>query len=708
MLLIFPPGWAPFSPFLALPQLKGFLNSNNLDAEIIDENINFFDTIISSDYLQKKIVDSRIRWEELNCLSKRSKEEQEDFTILTKILVIENEIEKIDLIKNRYRNGESFSQTEIDDIFGIATSIVETQYQNYRITSTGIMNKKYKNNSISALRSYLEDSKNNLYLDFFTQNSNILEKAKDYSNIGISITGESQLQSALILTKLLRERYGKNKKIFLGGNFITRIANYYPEKLDFFLEHVDFISIGDGEYTLKSLLENEHINKIPNIVFKNERNEIEFTDVKYFDLKKLVIPNFDGFNLKKYFSSKLVLPIFTSRSCYSKCSFCTIAKGTTGPYRAYLIEEILELVKQLQKKYYCDFFCFVDETFNIERMIKFSNEIIKNELKFYWFTETRFDRLFTEKETKMLYEAGCRKMQFGIESYNQSILNSMNKNIDIDIIMPSIINFIKNGIGVHLFFMVGFPGETLENIENTFQFIEKISTNADPMLVTQGFGTFGLEIGSPIQKNPTKFKLNILTDYKQDDFIGLGLSYEVLENTITPEEAILIVSNRKKNNEDKFLFFDKSLFSEIQNFLELSLSINSKNSRLIKSQKILELKNGFINKSDCKFILMNLSTQKIKLFDNPKMVPMLSDKNSDIILEEDELKFKKFKINPFITWDELEGDMILRNNLNSEKFKINFETFAEILKFRKSRKLNMKNKDYLNLNRIILKNNIIY
>ncbi len=379
MILIFPPGWAPFSPFLALPQLKGFLNDHGYDAEIVDENINFFDTILSSEYLEKNIIQFKQRWEELNNMKKRNKEEQEEFIRLTKIILIEDDCGKIDLIKNNYRNGNDFSEEELDIVFGVASSIVEEKYKNFRVSATGITNIKYSQDFISSLENYVKDQENNLYHDYFLNDSTILEKIESHSDIGISVTGATQLYSALTLVKLIREKYGMSKRIFFGGNFITRIAMYYPKKLKFFFKLIDFISVGDGEFTLISLLENKELHDIPNIVFCNELGEVEFTKTKYFDLKKLVIPNFDGFELKKYFSSKLVLPIFSSRSCYSNCSFCTIAKATSGPYRTYSIEKTLDMISVLQNKYNCNFFTFVDETFNAKRLLEFSKKLLKGD-----------------------------------------------------------------------------------------------------------------------------------------------------------------------------------------------------------------------------------------------------------------------------------------------------------------------------------------
>lgn len=73
-----------------------------------------------------------------------------------------------------------------------------------------------------------------------------------------------------------------------------------------------------------------------------------------------------------------------------------------------------------------------------------------------------------------LEKRGCSNIQFGLESYNQRVLDLMDKNIDIAWIEPNIINCFEAGISVHLFFMTGFPTETLEEAKNTYHFANEM------------------------------------------------------------------------------------------------------------------------------------------------------------------------------------------------------------------------------------------
>lgn len=707
MILIFPPGWAPFSPFLALPQLKGFLNSEGLDVEIKDENINFFDNFISSSFYKEQIPLIERKWNELNNKEIKNKKDIQKTIKFLKILSLRREYKKIDVIKEKYRNGEAFKAKNLNGIFEITSSILEEIYENFKITLTGVTNSKYSSDSIESLKKFLEDDSENMYYDYFLKYSDILQKIEEEFYVGISITGVSQIYSALTLAKLIRLKFGENKKIFFGGNFISRISIHYQEKIDFIFELIDFISVGDGEITLKALLENKKYHEIPNVLYL-EDGQIKKTKEKYSFLDREIIPNFDGFPLEKYFSSRLVLPIFSSRSCYSNCAFCTISKATSGSYRIYSIEQVIKILIELKEKYGCKYFSFVDETFYGKRLIEFAQELIKNKIEIFWYAETRFDYEFSKEDIKILNTAGCRKMQFGVESYNKRVLELMNKNIIFPSIEKTIKNFLDNDIGAHLFFMIGFPGEKEEESKRTFSFMNKMLRYGNKKskfnLVTAGIGSFGLEIGSEVQKKFNKFKIRISTNYNDDDFIGLSLNYETVEKFLTQEKAQKIVESKKMTRNNNLFFMNKILFSEIQNFLEIALKIETNLDTMNMKEEVIVLENGLLKKKDCRYIVINLSMNNVKLIRNRVLLPYYRNEiNYSMEL------FIKLVINPYIKIvnNKEKGNMIyLKNILNGEKFEISDEGLRELLKFKiKNKKLEKKN---VNFYKFLFENNIIY
>ena len=76
---------------------------------------------------------------------------------------------------------------------------------------------------------------------------------------------------------------------------------------------------------------------------------------------------------------------------------------------------------------------------------------------------------------KAMYESGCYQVTLACESGVQRVLDDIiNKRLPLETIYPSIENAKKAGMLVHTFWIVGYPGETYEEINKT---IDNIFTN---------------------------------------------------------------------------------------------------------------------------------------------------------------------------------------------------------------------------------------
>lgn len=116
--------------------------------------------------------------------------------------------------------------------------------------------------------------------------------------------------------------------------------------------------------------------------------------------------------MNKYFSPSLVLPIYTSRSCYNKCAFCTIPNATSGKYRYIEIKNVVKNIRKIQELYNVNYFFIVDETFDMSRMLELADELISGNIHIYWFCETRFTPNITFDNCMKLYRSGCRQSSF--------------------------------------------------------------------------------------------------------------------------------------------------------------------------------------------------------------------------------------------------------------------------------------------------------
>ncbi len=206
----------------------------------------------------------------------------------------------------------------------------------------------------------------------------------------------------------------------------------------------------------------------------------------------------------------------------------------------------------------------------------------------------------------------------------------MFKNTKIEWIEPNVINCLKSGISIHLFYMIGFPTETKEEALNTYKFAEDMISRSQRIFnnhySSHGFGTFGLEKYSYIWNNPSEF--NIIVNDENDKDLSLGYDYEAFEG-LTSKEAEELVSQLNGStmvelDKHKIMnFFDhqKLSHSEEQNF------INNVNKNQYNETNTIKVRHTIKNldkkiilrlDSDCEYLHLeyNITRKDFNYFDN--------------------------------------------------------------------------------------------
>ena len=281
----------------------------------------------------------------------------------------------------------------------------------------------------------------------------------------------------------------------------------------------------DGEEPLACLLkaldsDGKALDSVPNLCYKRN-NVIHYNPVIEQDFINDTVPDFDGFSLSKYFMPELILPIYSSRQCFNHCAFCTIPGATGGCYRKMPVSKVFEIMCALNDKYGSRVFSFVDETFEAKRMELLADQILSAGKNFFWHCETRFSPLLNQKALTKIYKSGCRQIQFGLESYNQRVLDLMMKNTKIEWVDQNINACLNAGIPVHLFFMIGFPTETRNEALRTLSYTEKVLNKSkyefNVPYSTRGFTNFGLVVGSDVWNHPDKYGVMPLNSSPNED-----------------------------------------------------------------------------------------------------------------------------------------------------------------------------------------------
>jgi len=341
------------------------------------------------------------------------------------------------------------------------------------------------------------------------------------------------------------KEYNGRAKIIIGGPFIsTQVRTQDPASLEYLFEKTigaDFyVNSSQGEATLVKLLQalKHHlpVDQINNIYYKTDRG-YRWTPVLPEDNK--LSENLVDWDL---FEGKLgeIVNVRTSVSCPFSCAFCGFPQHA-GKFQAVEPARVMEELKALEQIESVKMVYFIDDTFNIpgKRFKEILRLIIKNKIKLKWISNFRSQ--YADQETLQLMKAsGCLGVFLGIESGNNQILKHMNKAAKVEKYLEGIAILKEYGIVTMGSFIVGFPGETEETVQDTIQFIK--ASDLDFFRAQLWY----CEPITPIWKEKDKYNLQ-------------GESFEWSHQTMNSKKAARLV-------DEIFLTFDKPIWTPQYHF----------------------------------------------------------------------------------------------------------------------------------------------
>ena len=241
------------------------------------------------------------------------------------------------------------------------------------------------------------------------------------------------------------------KRIVAGGPHVTIDSNGILKN-----KYIDSVVIGEAE----------------NVFEKSLVEKIVISD-RIKDLDNLALPSRDSLiNIEGYNSKDLGF-VTASRGCVGSCNFCCSERLWDKKVRTREIKNVLEEIDLVNKKYGTTEFYLVDDTFTLsrKRVMEFGKGM--KERGYRWSCLTRMDKVDKELIENML-DSNCQIIKVGVESGNESVLRSMNKNMNLNTIKRAAQIFNESGMPWLAYFIVGSPDETTENMYETMEFIEKI------------------------------------------------------------------------------------------------------------------------------------------------------------------------------------------------------------------------------------------
>lgn len=276
------------------------------------------------------------------------------------------------------------------------------------------------------------------------------------------------------------KKINKQIKILAGGPHPT--VAYQQVLQD---ENIDYAVIGEAELTIVDLLsalkKGSNVSNVKGIAFRHE-GQIKSTEPREYitDLDDLAFPAWDLVDIKEYakypnwngeLKEKYYMPIFTSRGCPYKCIYCHTTLGKN--YRTRSPENIFSEMKLVCQNYGIKEFHVFDDIFNLdnERSKRLCKQIINSKLKFSlsFPNGLRMD-IMDKGLIELMRKAGVYKIHCAIETVTPRIRRMIKKNLDLEAAKKFIKNSVDSGIITAGYFMLGFPGETKQEMLETIDF----------------------------------------------------------------------------------------------------------------------------------------------------------------------------------------------------------------------------------------------
>jgi len=307
----------------------------------------------------------------------------------------------------------------------------------------------------------------------------IAEVIREFKPDLVGITAFTMTWSTVWEIAVAAKRVDPAVTVCLGG---PHVALYYRETLEEVPE-VDYCVCGDGEEALLlllALLENrtltdfhkmEQMRKIPGIVFR-AGDDIHRNDfARMEDLDALPFPDRTQLNIEKYYcilgQEQVGTTMISSRGCPYQCTYCNTPDKT---YRKRTADNIVDEMEECVRLGIREIF-FFDDLFNIKAkdVIKLCEEILRRGLKVRWAFRGRVNDV-TDEMMRKLKEAGCERIQYGIEKADDESFRRVKKTTTIAEVINAVTLTKKYGLLVVGNFLIGTPGETREDIMRIIDF----------------------------------------------------------------------------------------------------------------------------------------------------------------------------------------------------------------------------------------------
>lgn len=278
-------------------------------------------------------------------------------------------------------------------------------------------------------------------------------------------------------------------KVIVGGPHPT----FQTEEIFDQIPAITYAVVGEGEEAFPRLvLDEENAPNIPGVHYRDSGGKVCGSPVKRVDIHSIPYPSqriFDHGQLEKRNPFRAILG---SRGCPFRCRNCQPILKMVQPYRTRRVENVIAEIVHLQETYGQTYFGFIDAELPVKKswFEDFYSEIKGRKIDFAFHCNGRSDLLDGDL-LKMIKDMNVSRLAIGVESGVQRVIDDvLLKGIDLEQTYEIFKEATGIGIRTHGHFMIGIPGETLDDMRATLEFAKNLpSTSIEFNMLTPWPGT---------------------------------------------------------------------------------------------------------------------------------------------------------------------------------------------------------------------------
>lgn len=364
---------------------------------------------------------------------------------------------------------------------------------------------------------------------------------------------EAVLETALLLP--YHRQYGKvmelarlalpNAFTVMGGTYPTSCYDHLMED-----NNVDYAFLGFAEGRLSDFLDlifsHGDLTEIPGICYRENGHIIVHPVEKYIgDLEQLLTPDYTKVDLSPYLDSQFhyshyqrEIAVMTSFGCPNNCIFCAnrALRGSKVAYRD--VEDVIDELKYLKKTYGIEHIRFMDDHVltNKSRAKLLFNRMIEEHLDLtFWLQGAAWS--LDDEILDLMAQAGCCEINISLESGCDRVLHKIiRKPLRKELVPPAVKMCRDRGMFTRLCVVIGFPGETWDEIRETILFADKCNADHVQIFIATVFPMTDLyTLAKETQTLPPDF------DFYAPDFIGTASGF-ITTDEFSPWELEILRS----------------------------------------------------------------------------------------------------------------------------------------------------------------------